>query len=103
MKHSKKWKSILQSDREYCYLCDKVGTYNSNYLQKHHIFDGPNRKHSEKEGLYVTLCIAHHTEGAEAVHNNYKNSLLLMKDAQEAYEKRHTRKEFMSVFGKNYL
>lgn len=98
-----KWKSIIQSEREYCFLCARNGINNDYGLQKHHIFDGANRKHSEETGLYVALCIPHHTDGKEAVHNNRENSLTLMRLAQEAYEEEHTREEFMQIFGKNYL
>ena len=98
-----KWKSILQHDREYCYICDKAGEYNTYGLQKHHIFGGANRNNSERAGLYVALCIAHHEYGPYAVHTNREAELSLKQEAQAVYESEHSHEEFMAVFGKNYL
>ena len=98
-----KWKSIIQSDREYCYLCDKAGIYNNYFLQKHHVFGSSNRNNSEREGLYVALCVAHHEYGPQAVHTNHEEDLSLKKEAQEIYESTHSHEEFMAIFGKNYL
>ena len=72
-------------------------------LQEHHIFGGPNRPVSEAEGLKCWLCLEHHTRGPEAVHNNIRNMRILQQDAQQAYEKTHTREEFVRLIGRNYL
>lgn len=53
--------------------------------------------------MKVYLCPGHHTAGAEAVHNNHKNMRLLQQDGQRAYEREHTRAEFMELIGRNYL
>ena len=70
---------------------------------EHHIYDGPNRQNSEAEGLKVYLCLDHHIMGPEAVHNNHKNMRILHRDGQRAYERTHSRAEFMSLIGRNYL
>lgn len=90
-------KSILQEDRA-CYLCGRLLC-----LEKHHIFGGvANRKISEKHGLWVYLCAECHrgTEGAQ--YDRTKNQRLKM-DAQFAFERTHTRHEWMKLIGKNYL
>lgn len=91
-------KSILQTDKV-CYFCGR--TYG---LEKHHIFGGvANRKISERAGLWVWLCgsTCHRgTDGAQ--YDPWKNKLLKM-DAQQAFERTHTRSEWMKLIGKNYL
>ena len=73
------------------------------YLEEHHIFGGPNRGISEAEGLKVYLCIEHHRTGPEAVHNDAETMDLLRRDGQQAFEREHTRQEFIQLIGKNYL
>lgn len=91
-------KSILQ-ENERCYIChEAVGT------EWHHIFPGrPNRRHSEEDGLKVLLCWNCHWK----VHCDSQDSgrlmLKLKKEGQEAYEKTHTREEFMKRYGRSWL
>lgn len=102
-KKKKHKSSILQQDR-YCYLCDLLDhRYMALGLQEHHIFGGPNRSVSEAEGLKCWLCLKHHTQGPEAVHNNIRNMRILQQKAQQAYEKTHTREEFVRLIGRNYM
>ena len=61
------------------------------------------REKSEAEGLKVNLCLKHHREGPEAVHNNQAIRIELCRIAQEEYEKTHTHSEWMGTFKKNYL
>lgn len=72
-------------------------------VHEHHIFGGSNRDKSEAEGLKVYLCLDHHINGKEAVHNNAELMRELRQDGQKAFEQNHTREEFMELFGKNYL
>lgn len=89
--------SIMQSDRV-CYLCGKVCG-----LEIHHCLSGvANRKISEKYGLKVWLCHECHTGKNGAQYDPFKNKLLKM-DAQTAFERTHTRQEWMKLIGKNYL
>lgn len=92
MKHS-----VICDDRE-CYFCRK--TYN---LHKHHVLNGPDRKHAEEDGLWVWLCIHHHTTGPSAVHVNHNIDFGLKKTAQRKYEETHTREEWMRRYRRNYL
>ena len=90
-------KSILQEGRS-CYLCGRVTG-----LEKHHIFAGvANRKISESQGFWVFLCQQDHT-GTDGAQYDKEKNLMLKRDAQYAYERTHTRSEWMKLIGKNYL
>lgn len=97
--------SILHCKDGTCYLCMKLKEDYRIYpvVHEHHIYDGPNRSISEAEGLKVYLCLEHHIWGPCAVHNNKENMRLLQMDGQRAYERTHTREEFMELIGRNYL
>lgn len=101
--------SILQADRDRrrCWLCMQLRHDHSEHaagtLHKHHVYMGPLRRISEAEGFYVWLCPQHHTTGREAVHRNHAVCLDLQRQMQEAYEKSHTRQEFMRLTGRSYL
>lgn len=100
-------KSIMHDkDSGTCYLCMMLHKDFSvkNPRHEHHaIFGTANRRLSEKYGLKVYLCMAHHEEGDEAVHKNAAVSLLIKTDAQRAFERRWTDLDFREIFGKNYL
>ena len=88
-------KSIIQSGR-YCYA-----TRASNcILEKHHIFNGPLRSWSEKEGLWVYLSVDAHQNKA---HKSEELYWVLKRIGQYYFEKKHTREEFMAHTRENYL
>lgn len=90
-------KSILQKD-ESCYLCGR--RYG---LETHHVLGGTaNRKISDKYGLTVLLCHQCHT-GKEGAQYNRDLNFRLKREAQEAFEREHSREEWMGLFRKNYL
>lgn len=90
--------SILQSSRE-CWFCGRVDG-----LERHHIYGGnPNRRISETNGFVVWLCHDHHNEPPYGVHFNREMSLALKRECQTAFEKTHSREEFMRLIGRNYL
>ena len=95
----------MQQKDGVCYLCAKLNgdIRLHRTLHEHHIFGGPNRSLSEAEVLKVYLCLRHHVDGPEAVHNNIDNMRLLQKDGQQVFEETHTREEFMKKFGRNYI
>ena len=98
-------KSIMQQDDGTCYLCMKLNCdYGPKlYTEEHHaIFGTAQKTLSEKYGLKVYLCLQHHREGPQAVHNNYKNARLIQAEAQEAFEKHFPELNFRDIFGKNY-
>lgn len=91
-------KSIIQREKQ-CLIC---GSWN---IEDHHIFFGnANRKQSEKYGLKVWLCPTHH-RGTIGVHgkDGHKLDMELKQLGQKAFEWKHTREEFIKIFGRNYL
>lgn len=100
-------KSILQ-DWKVCYLTKMVDFPDSmgGKLDKHHVFFGSSdRKISEDNGFWVWLRHDHHIADAphDSPHNNRAVDLRLKRDCQRKYEESHTREEFMSLMGRNYL
>jgi Zn-finger protein len=90
-------KSIIQDEKQ-CYFCGRVTG-----LETHHVFGGvANRPISEKYGLKIWLCHECHTGNEGAQYDKMKN-LQLKQDAQYAFEREHTRAEWMKLIGKNYL
>lgn len=90
-------RSILQDGKK-CYFC---GTAQN--LHQHHIFYGSNRSNSEKYGFWVYLCALDHNMSSEGVHFNKERDLALKRECQRKYEEEHSREEFMSIIGRNYL
>lgn len=97
--------SIIQPNRDRCYLCGRYGT-SVDPLDEHHVFFGPYRKKSEKYGLKVYL---HHNTchifGKNAVHANHKVCRELQAEAQKIAMERYgwTVEDFIAIFGKNYI
>lgn len=100
-------KSIIQpKEDKRCYLCMLLnGDCREKQVEEHHMIHGTaNRQKSEELGLKCNLCQEHHKYGPEAVHDGSpENDLLLKRIAQKAYERTHTREEWMSHIGKNFL
>ena len=92
-------KSIIQKNKE-CFLCNT-----SQWLEEHHIFEGANRKLSEKYGLKVWLCHSHHNEPPNGVHHNKENMLELKRIGEKCFIEYYnkTADDFIKIFGKNYL
>jgi len=101
MKHRS---SILHCRDGTCYLCMRLNGDYRHYtvVHEHHIYGGANRQISEAEGLKVYLCLAHHIDGPEAVHNNHEHMRILQQEGQRAYERTHSRQQFMKIIGRNY-
>ncbi|RDY30181.1 hypothetical protein CG710_016145 [Lachnotalea glycerini] len=116
-KRVKKTQSIMHEKDGTCYLCmllhSNYAVYS--YTEEHHIFFGTSKRRlSEQYGLKVHLCTYHHrgniNGNKEAVHNNNKNNykennsnLLLRAAGQRAFERTHTRQEFIEIFQENNL
>lgn len=91
-------KSILQDTKE-CYI-----TCRTDNLNKHHIYFSANRKISDKNGFWVWLTGEYHNQNSRIdVHHNRELDLKLKRECQAAYEKTHSREDFMKLIGKNYL
>ena len=97
-------KSIIQEDKSYCYLCGM--NRNLEPLEEHHIFNGSNRKWSEKYGLKVYLhgCKCHRL-GPDSVHVNAEIRETLQDEAQRIAMKHYkwSIDDFRNIFGRNYL
>ena len=99
-------KSIIHNKEDHtCYLCMLLHSdYDRrNNLDEHHIFNGPNRRLSEKYGLKVYLCKEHHLTSKEAIHKNAEIRQEVQKMGQIAFMKKYPDKDFMKIFGQNYL
>ena len=91
-------KSILQDEKE-CYECGARVN-----LHEHHVYYSANRKISEKNGFKVWLCGNHHNQSNDGVHcGNHDLDLELKQDCQKAYERTHSREEFIKLIGRSYL
>lgn len=99
MKHPK---SIIHEKNGTCYLCMLLDGNHKKHLllDEHHIFGGPNRIHSEENGLKVWLCLDHHTMGSLAVHRCPDTMRLMHRIGQQEYEKTHSRQQFIEILEK---
>lgn len=91
-------------DYKKCFLCGRNG--NGDRLELHHIFGGARRKLSDKYKLTVYLCGERcHRLGRLSVHQNAEVANYVHKYGQRKamQEQGWTVKEFMEVFGANYL
>lgn len=94
----KKISEILSEMTELkCELCGSQAHHT------HHVFGASNKKNSEKYGLLARLCIYCHTGSNKAVHHCRDTDLRLKRKYQAKFEETHTREEFISMFGRNYL
>ena len=97
--------SILTTNKETCYVCQRSLDAYGMRPEVHHIFYGHGlRNVSDRLGLVVYLCPECH-RGTNGVHG--KNGKALNYDlkqiAQHTYEETHNREEWMKEIGKNYL
>ena len=95
--------SIIHKKDGTCFICRMEGDFSEKYTEEHHIFNGANKKLSEKYGLKVQLCLYHHREGKEAVHNNHEKMMLLKALGQQAFIEHYPDIDFREIFGKNYI
>ena len=91
-------KSIISNDR----ICLVCGTTFD--LHKHHIFYGTGKiVLSEKYGCWCYLCARHHNMSNDGVHFNKKLDEEIKKQCQIRWEEENPEKDFIKVFGRNYL
>ena len=91
-------KSVLKTRPGLCYLCKRQGD-----TALHHVYGAFNRWMSDENGFVVFLCPSCHTESSTSAHKCRDTDLYLKRRCQAAYEKNHTRDEFMRLVGRNYL
>jgi hypothetical protein len=86
------------SNSEYCEICGCQAS------GMHHVYEGSNRRNSEKWGCKFPVCVDCHTAGADALHRNDK----ALRYYKALYQRRleaagWTRSEFVATMGRNYL
>lgn len=84
-----------------CFLCGRYGT-----LEEHHVFGGPNRSKSERDGLKVGLCgDSCHRNGRRAAHRCRETSDALKQFWQIKFMMKHQIgvRAFILEYGRNYL
>ena len=89
--------SLISNEKE-CVVC---GTTRG--IHKHHIFGAYNRNNSEKYGCWVYLCGKHHNLSDEGIHFNKEFNIKMKQYCQELFEEKYSHKEYIEIFGKNYL
>ena len=73
-------------------------------VERHHIFPKALTAGVLKwTGFVVTLCHYCHNEPPDGVHHNKGRRDELKRMAQARYEGEHSRDEFMSQYGRNYM
>ena len=96
-------KSIIQENREHCFLCGRNASVDYFGLDEHHVFFGPLRKKSEKYGLKVYLC--HDRCHLNGVHKyaemNRQVQRVVQKRAMQYYK--WSVEDFRAIFGRSYL
>lgn len=89
--------SILQpSGERKCYI-----TGSTRSLERHHIYAGGLRQVSEREGLWIWLHHDIHALAQQGKDNGW--DIYLRREGQKAYERTHSRDEFIALIGRNYL
>ena len=100
-------KSIIQKDREHCFICGRNSHADYFGLEEHHVFEGLGRKQlSEKYGLKIYICGARcHRLGENSVHKSAKVARAVKKVVQQRAMQHYgwTTEEFIEIFRKNYI
>ena len=100
-------KSIIQEDREHCYLCGRNARADFCGLEEHHCYEGYGKREiSEQYGLKVYICGDRcHRNGKYSVHKNAEVARALKAKVQEIAMKHYewSIEDFISIIGKNYL
>ena len=103
-------KSILSDENEpQCFICNTTMM-----LEVHHIYNGPYRSKSDKDGCWCYLCAYHHRESNNAIHRNPERARWLKAYTQRKWEQRYieskpaipkadARQAFMRMYGKSYI
>ncbi len=92
-------KSIIQTVKQ-CYITGSE--YN---LHEHHVFNGSNRKKSEKYGLKIWLRADWHNMEKYSVHMDAELDRRIKAEVQQIAMDHYgwTVEDFIRMFGKNYI
>lgn len=96
-------KSIIQPEKDRCFLCGRNARADYMGLDEHHVFSGSKRKLSEQYGLKVYLC--HNSCHLNGVHRNAEINKTLKAFTQRAAMLHYgwTVEDFRLIFGKSYI
>lgn len=84
--------SIIQKDKEGCFVCGRTPT------EEHHVFGGANRDLSTKYKLTVQLCPFHHRDSKGGAHFNKKLMDKLHEEGRIAFEREYPNLDFEKIF-----
>ena len=94
----KKLTSAFTDDMDHCFFTGSAP------VERHHIYGGSNRKHSEKYGFVIPLRPDLHPNGVHAGKYAKQVDNYLKQRAQLYFETHHgTRDDFRFIFGKSSL
>ena len=92
----KTMKSLVTKDTGTCFVPD----CGCKATDCHHIYEGRNKRKSEKYNLMIPLCHVHHS----MLHNNQDMNDYFKRLGQIEFEaKLGTREQFIRIIGRNYL
>ena len=96
-------KSIIQPERNRCYICGRNAHADYFGLDEHHVYPAAHRKTSERYGLKVYLC--HDRCHLNGVHKSAKLNRALQAKVQRIAMKFYgwDMDIWMAIFGRNYL
>jgi len=85
----------LLSKESVCYFC------RNSTVARHELFRSSNRAKSKMYGLWLNLCPIHH----DMAHKDYELENAMQKQAQVKAMNEYgwSKKDFIEIFGKNYL
>ena len=85
---------MITEYKDVCLLCDRPAEHTH-----HLIFGTAGRKLADEDGLTAPLCHECHA----FIHTNSKGARMSKIIGQMAYEKDHTRQEFMKRYGRSFI
>lgn len=85
--------SIITDDLDVCYECQRKAE------DCHHIFEGPDKRWSQKYGLMIPMCHMCHME----LHSNQEMNDWYKKLGQAVFQEKHPDIIFNHIFRRNYL
>ena len=96
-------KSVIQPERNRCYICGRNAHADYFGLDEHHVYFGSHRKTSERFGLKVYLC--HDSCHLNGVHKDAKLNRALQAKVQRIAMKfyKWDMDTWRAIFGRNYL
>ena len=96
-------KSIIQPNKDKCFVCGKNSHADYYGLDEHHVYPGANRKASEAYGLKVYLC--HDSCHLNGVHQNAELNRSVQRKVQKIAMAHYgwTLEDWRDRFGRNFL